>query len=140
MLIAFGKFADTYDVSTDSCNIVAIYVPTAMFAYLSSAGETFRKEMWAYSEFLEPLALVPQYIMCYRVARVRPTVVLYVLGVGGYRILYVCNWIYKRYKWQGAYHDYISWFGGALECVLFVDFVLRISRRQEVIGALGSAT
>lgn len=139
MLYAFGKWPDTYDASSDSCNLLAIYVPVAVFAYVSSAGSSFVKEMWAYSEFLEPLALVPQYIMCYRVARVRPAVILYVLGVGGYRLLYILNWIYKRYKWHAAYHDYISWFGGTLECILFFDFVFRIMQRKEVIGAIGAS-
>lgn len=139
MLVAFAKFPSTHDVSADSCNIIAIYLPTALFAYISSVGQPLRKELWAYSEFLEPLALVPQYIMCYRVTRVRPVVVLYVLGVGGYRCLYVCNWIYKRYMWHESYHDYISWFGGALECILFFDFVFRIMQRKEVIGAIGAS-
>lgn len=139
MLFAFGKLKDTYDTSVDSCNLLAIYLPTALVAYLSSAGTSLQRELWAYSEFLEPLALVPQYIMCYRVATVRPVVILYVLAVGGYRLLYVCNWIYKRYKWHGQYHDYISWFGGVLESVLFFDFVFRISQRKEVIGAIGAS-
>eukprot|EP00443_Scrippsiella_acuminata_P057823 CAMPEP_0115502568 /NCGR_PEP_ID=MMETSP0271-20121206/69016_1 /TAXON_ID=71861 /ORGANISM="Scrippsiella trochoidea, Strain CCMP3099" /LENGTH=264 /DNA_ID=CAMNT_0002931609 /DNA_START=182 /DNA_END=972 /DNA_ORIENTATION=+ len=139
MLYAFSHFHTTYDASTDSCNLVAIYLPTALVAYVSSAGTGFRQEMWAYSEFLEPLAMVPQYIVCYRAPRVRPAAVFYVLAVGGYRALYVCNWIYKRYKWHAAYHDYISWFGGALECILFFDFVVRISQRKEVIGAIGAS-
>merc|ERR1719210_2809076 len=71
--------------------------------------------------------------------RVRVASVLYVLAVGGYRFLYVCNWIYKRYKWHESYHDYTSWCGGVLECILFVDFVMRISRRREVIGAIGAS-
>lgn len=140
MLYLFAKYPHTYDISADSCNVIALFVGAGIIAYVSSAGSSFEKELWAYSEFLEPLALVPQYIMCYRVQRVKPTVVLYVLAVGGYRLLYVCNWIYKRYKWHGAYHDYISWCGGILECVLFADFALRISQRQEVIGAFGGAT
>lgn len=140
MLHFFAKFSSTYDLNTDSANIVVILGPVALVAWVTSVGTGFQHELWTYSEFLEPFALVPQYIMCYRVSRVRPAVVLYVLAVGGYRLLYVCNWIYKRYRWSSAYHDYISWCGGAMESVLFIDFVMRISQRKEVIGALGAST
>lgn len=135
MLFAFAQLHETYDRSTDSCNLMALVLPTAVFAYMSSAGNGIREELWAYSEFLEPVALVPQYIVCYRAARMRPVTVLYVLAMGGYRALYVCNWLYKRYKWHGAYHDYISWCGGAIECFFFADFVLRISQNREVMGS-----
>jgi len=139
MIVAFGIFGETYNPGADSCNIMAILVPTAVIAYLTSAGAGLEQEMWTYSELLEPLALLPQYIICYRATRVRPAAVIYVLAVGGYRLLYICNWIYKRYKWHGMYHDYTSWFGGGLEAVLFIDFVIRICQRKEVIGAISTS-
>uniref|UniRef100_A0A7S4QQY6 ER lumen protein-retaining receptor n=1 Tax=Alexandrium monilatum TaxID=311494 RepID=A0A7S4QQY6_9DINO len=140
MLASFALLWQGYNATADSCNLLAILAPTAAAAYMASAGSGFREEMWTFSEFLEPFALVPQYIICYRSVRVRPAAVIYTLAVGGYRFLYVCNWIYKRYKWQSAYRDYTSWLGGALECVLFIDFVMRISRRQEVIGEVGASS
>lgn len=138
MLYMFVRLQRTYDAAADSCNLVAVLVPTAAFAYMTSTGSGFQQEMWTFSEFLEPFALVPQYIVCYRGRTLRPAAVLYVLAVGGYRVLYVGNWIYKRYMWHGAYHDYTSWLGGAIECVLFVDFVVRICQRKEVVGAAAS--
>lgn len=140
MLGAFAWLHETYDFSADSCNLVAIVAPTAAFAYVTSNGTGFQKEMWTFSEFLEPLALLPQYIVCYRSIRIRPAAVLYVLCVGGYRVFYVLNWIYKRAKWHGQYHDYTSWFGGLVECVLFFDFLIRISQRREVIGNMGASS
>ncbi|CAJ1359709.1 unnamed protein product [Effrenium voratum] len=138
MLWCFHKLHITYDSAADSCNLLALVLPTAIIAFLSG-GEGLREEAWTFSELLEPLALIPQYIMCYRATRVRPAAVIYVLAVGGYRTLYVCNWIYKRYVWHGAYHDYTSWIGGALECIIFADFLFRISQRREVIGAIGAS-
>lgn len=139
MLAAFAFLWRTYDATLDSCNLLAVLLPTAVAAYAASAGSGFQQEMWTFSEFLEPFALVPQYIVCYRASRVRPAAILYVFAVGGYRALYICNWMYKRYKWHSAYHDYTSWCGGALECILFVDFMIRISQRKEVIGAMGAS-
>jgi ER lumen protein retaining receptor len=135
MLASFVWFQNTYDSGADSFNLVAVIVPTAICAYMAASGSGLQEEMWTWSEFLEPFALVPQYVMCYRVKSIRPVALLYVAAVGGYRLLYVCNWIYKRFKWHSAYHDYTSWLGGSVECVLFVDFVLRIAqRREEALG------
>lgn len=137
MLLLFARLHHTYDAGADSCNLLALVAPALVLAHAASTGSGFCEEMWTLSELLEPVALVPQYILCYRAAKVRPVVVLYVLAVGGYRLLYVCNWIYKRTQWHSAYRDYTSWFGGAIECVLFIDFIVRISRRSEVVGELG---
>lgn len=130
MLIAFVLFRDTYDAKGDSCNLVAILMPTAIAAYLFSREPTFVETMWTLSEYLETFALVPQYILCYKTELVGPRTALYVLAVGGYRVLYVCNWIYKRSKWHSSYTDYTSWASGGIECLLWADFAFRLFRRQ----------
>jgi len=135
MLASFALFSHTYDMAADSCNVVAILVPTLAAAFMMSSGSGLQEQLWTWSEFIEPFALVPQYIMCYRAKSLRPAALFYVLAVGGYRVLYVCNWIYKRAKWHGAYHDYTSWIGGGVECILFIDFVVRIAKRSD--NALG---
>lgn len=135
MIASFALFQHSYDAAADSCNIVAILVPTLIAACMMGSGEGFQELVWTWSEFLEPFALIPQYIMCYRAKSIRRVALLYVLAVGGYRVLYVCNWIYKRAKWSSAYHDYTSWIGGSVECILFIDFVFRIAKRGD--DALG---
>eukprot|EP00927_Polykrikos_kofoidii_P052148 TRINITY_DN45932_c0_g1_i1.p1 TRINITY_DN45932_c0_g1~~TRINITY_DN45932_c0_g1_i1.p1 ORF type:complete len:299 (+),score=48.26 TRINITY_DN45932_c0_g1_i1:100-996(+) len=135
MIAHFFLLRHTYDADVDSCNLLVLIAPALVAAHIFAGGSGFREEMWTFSEFLEPVALLPQYIVCYRGRGVHLTALLYVLAVGGYRLLYVCNWIYKRYKWHGAYHDYTSWIGGVLECIIFVDFVMRILQRREVVEA-----
>lgn len=142
MLCAFHRFRDTYEAAADSCNLFAILGPVAVTAFLTSSNLGWQKELWTLSEFVEPFALVPQYIMCYRAKNVRFVTIVYVMAVGGYRVLYIGNWIYKRYTWHAAYHDYTSWLGGVLECILFFDFMFRIARRREEIipdSSLGKA-
>mmetsp|Transcript_51624 Transcript_51624/g.122861 ORF Transcript_51624/g.122861 Transcript_51624/m.122861 type:complete len:300 (-) Transcript_51624:125-1024(-) len=129
MLLLFWHLHKTYDAVADSCNIVAIVVPLAITAHLTSSSSGLEEELWTFSEYLEPFALIPQYIMCHKAAVLRPETLAYVLAVGGYRALYVCNWLYKRSKLHSAYHDYTSWVGGLLECIFFADFVVRILRR-----------
>lgn len=136
MLMSFAIFHHTYDVVADSCNLVAILVPTFIAAFIVASDEGLQQELWTWSEFIEPFALVPQYIVLYRAKEVRRVSLLYVAAVGGYRLLYVCNWIYKRWTWHQAYHDYTSWIGGGLECILFFDFLFRILQRRDAQDAL----
>eukprot|EP00928_Gymnodinium_smaydae_P091563 TRINITY_DN75284_c0_g1_i1.p1 TRINITY_DN75284_c0_g1~~TRINITY_DN75284_c0_g1_i1.p1 ORF type:complete len:292 (+),score=60.43 TRINITY_DN75284_c0_g1_i1:179-1054(+) len=142
MIFLFYVFRASYDVVTDSCNVLAIVMPAALVAHITSGGSGLKEEMWTFSEFLEPFALLPQYIVCYRARRVRGAALLYVVALGGYRVLYVCNWIYKRYVWHGRYHDYVSWFAGGMECLMFVNFVVGMAKgRREAVEAsiLGNA-
>jgi len=137
MLVMFWLFRHTYDSVADSCNLLAILLPVATAALVLGSGSGVKDDLWTFSEFLEPFALLPQYIVCYRAKRVRPGALMYVFAVGGYRMLYVCNWICKRSKWHDRYHDYTSWLGGIVECILFVDFLCRIAQRKDVIEASG---
>lgn len=139
MLYAFVQMHSTYDAIADSANLVVLCVPALLLAHFTAGASSLREELWSFSEFLEPCALIPQYIVCYRAQRVRPAAVLYMLAIGGYRVLYVFNWIYKRYMWQSAYHDYTSWLTGLVECIIFGDFVYRITQRKEIIGAVGAS-
>eukprot|EP00929_Paragymnodinium_shiwhaense_P102552 TRINITY_DN65749_c0_g1_i1.p1 TRINITY_DN65749_c0_g1~~TRINITY_DN65749_c0_g1_i1.p1 ORF type:complete len:287 (+),score=63.66 TRINITY_DN65749_c0_g1_i1:123-983(+) len=137
-LAGIGVLDDTYEAALDSCNILAILVPTFFLSGLVTMTSGILDRLWTFSEFLEPFALVPQYIMCYRAPEMRPIVIVYILCVGGYRVLYLCNWVYKRYCWHAAYHDYTSWLGGAVECVLFFDFVRCIVIRKSTDSLLGA--
>ncbi|CAK8986784.1 ER lumen protein-retaining receptor [Durusdinium trenchii] len=66
MLWLFHKLHQTYEAAADSCNLLALVAPAAILAWLSG-GMGLREEAWTFSELLEPLALIPQYIVCYRV-------------------------------------------------------------------------
>merc|ERR1719160_1131521 len=130
MLLAFSQLTATYDARRDSCNILAIAAPTFLAAYIFSRQPTVVERMWTFSEYLETFALVPQYIVCYKSSRLPTPVIFYILALGGYRVLYVCNWIYKRSQWHSSYTDYTSWASGGIECLLWADFAFRLFRRQ----------
>lgn len=142
MIAAFSLHAHTYDQAGDSCNVVLILVPVAILAFLVSEPGGGAKQMcWTFSEVLEPVALLPQYIMSYRSlqkAKLRRVVVLFLTTVGGYRFLYVCSWIYKRMAWHTLYTDPISWLGGCLECAMFTDFAFTLSQGSGIVSSFGS--
>lgn len=135
MLVCFQRFGNTYDARADSCNVVAIVCPTMLAAFFFSRLPEFVERMWTFSEYLETFALVPQYIVCYKSQKMPAAVIWYVLCLGGYRCLYVMNWLYKRFEWASMYTDYTSWVSGGVECLLFFDFVVRLFKRNpNVLG------
>merc|ERR1719379_1978269 len=81
--------------------------------------------LWTFSEFIEGFAMVPQYIFCYRdraSAQRDWGVSIYVIALGGYRVFYALNWIYKKIQ-MPHYSDIQSWIGGIVEIVFFIDFL-----------------
>merc|ERR1711879_537689 len=74
--------------------------------------------------FIEGFAMVPQYIFCYRerIAGRDWGTSLYVICLGGYRVFYALNWIYKKVQ-MPHYSDIQSWIGGIIEILFFTDFL-----------------
>merc|ERR1719201_1683648 len=67
--------------------------------------------------------MVPQYIFCYRDRGGKdPGVTVFVMSLGGYRVFYAANWIYKKIQ-MPHYTDLQSWIGGIIEILFFVDFL-----------------
>merc|ERR1712137_810379 len=62
-------------------------------------------------------------IFCYREKAGRDWgTSLYVVSLGGYRVFYALNWIYKKIQ-MPHYSDIQSWLGGVIEILFFVDFL-----------------
>lgn len=136
-IVAMLRYRDTRDSAADSCCFFTIVVAVGIIADATTLGSSLRSQLWTFSEFLEPLALVPQYLMCYKAKQLRPAVVAYIFAVGGYRVLYIGNWVFKRYCWHSAYSDYSSWFSGLMESVLFFDFLISVARQRNADSLLG---
>eukprot|EP00933_Yihiella_yeosuensis_P052035 TRINITY_DN50016_c0_g1_i1.p1 TRINITY_DN50016_c0_g1~~TRINITY_DN50016_c0_g1_i1.p1 ORF type:complete len:291 (-),score=46.45 TRINITY_DN50016_c0_g1_i1:152-1024(-) len=123
VLFLFNKFERTYDRRNDTCSMTVILVPCAVAAVILTSEYSFLEVLWTFSEFIEGFAMVPQYIFCYR-ERVNkdPGTSLYVVMMGGYRVFYALNWIYKKIN-MPKYSDIQSWIGGIVEIIFFIDFL-----------------
>lgn len=124
VLIIFKALDKTYERQKDTCSLVVIFAPCITAAILLAKDNSPLEILWSFSQFLEGFAMVPQYIFCYRDKGSRDFgVVLYVLSLGGYRVFYAANWIYKKVM-MPAYSDIHSWTGGIIEILFFSDFLL----------------
>merc|ERR1719409_948002 len=114
----------TYQRVNDTCSLVIIIAPCATASLLLTSEYSILEILWTFSEFVEGFAMVPQYIFCYRDRGAKDWgVSFYVLSLGGYRVFYALNWIYKKVM-MPQYYDIHSWIGGALEIVFFIDFIV----------------
>merc|ERR1711862_386397 len=66
--------------------------------------------------------MVPQYIFCYRSGPRDISQTLYVMALGGYRVFYALNWVYKKIE-MPHYSDIQSWMSGIIEIMFFIDFL-----------------
>jgi len=128
VLVIFAKLDSTYERQKDTCSLVVIMIPCVAASILLAKDFTDGVGLlWAFSQFLEGFAMVPQYIFCYRDRGARDVgIMLYVISLGGYRVFYAANWIYKK-LYVPNYTDIHSWLGGIIEIAFFCDYLLSFS-------------
>ena len=61
---------------------------SGLFSYLFEV-------LWAFSEYLEAIAIMPQLIMTQRHGGVENITSWYIATLGAYRGLYICNWVFR---------------------------------------------
>lgn len=81
--------------STDTFRIELIILPSLILALIFNYSFTFTEIAWAFSIFLEALAILPQLHMLKRTGQAEALTRYYILTLGCYRGLYILNWIYR---------------------------------------------
>ena len=61
------------------------------------AGHYFFEACWAFSEYLEAVAIFPQIWVMHKNKSAENITAWYLISLGAYRALYVCNWVYRAY-------------------------------------------
>jgi ER lumen protein retaining receptor len=135
-LIVFWRLDKTYERSKDTCSLIVIFMPCITASFLLTNEFSAIEMLWSFSQFLEGFAMVPQYVFCYRDRGAKDIGVgLYVLSLGGYRVFYAANWIYKKVL-MPHYSDFQSWIGGVIEILFFADYVLSLCTGYSVLRSM----
>jgi ER lumen protein retaining receptor len=77
--------------------------------------------IWAFSIYLEAVAILPQLFLLQKQGEVENLTSHYVAALGAYRGLYLMNWVY-RYFTEDDYLQRIVWFAGTVQTGLYIDF------------------
>ncbi|PVV05001.1 hypothetical protein BB560_000484 [Smittium megazygosporum] len=110
----------TYDSGTDTFRIEYALVGAAVVALVLPDAYTVFKVLWSFSIYLESVAILPQLFLTQRTGEADTITSHYIFALGGYRALYLLNWVY-RYNVEG-YVDWIAWLAGIIQTVLYADF------------------
>ncbi|KIP03715.1 hypothetical protein PHLGIDRAFT_110488 [Phlebiopsis gigantea 11061_1 CR5-6] len=114
------KFRPTHDPSIDTFRVEYLLGPCVLLGLLFNYRFKFTEVLWAFSIFLESVAILPQLFMLQRTGEAETITTHYLAALGAYRALYIPNWIY-RYFSEGIV-DPIAVIAGIVQTALYVDF------------------
>jgi ER lumen protein retaining receptor len=115
----------THDPAIDTLRLEYLIGPTAVLALIfnygwSSDASTIKEIFWAFSIYLEAVAILPQLFMLQRTGEAETITTHYLFALGAYRALYIPNWIYRYFAEDAI--DPISVLAGLVQAGLYLDF------------------
>ncbi|KAF9196271.1 endoplasmic reticulum retention protein [Haplosporangium sp. Z 27] len=114
------KFKATNDPRLDTFQVQYIVAGAAVLSLIANYAFTFQEVFWTFSVYLEAVAILPQLFMLTKTGEAEVITTHYLFALGGYRALYLVNWIYRYYTEQ--YVDWIVWVAGTVQTGLYCDF------------------
>jgi ER lumen protein retaining receptor len=121
-----SPYCKTYDAQFDDFNVLFLIVPSFVLACFVNEYFSIFEVLWTFSIYLEAVAIIPQLIVVHKHARETGGFVdtlssHYVFALGGYRALYLLNWIYRLFT-EKAYSNWIVWIAGLVQTAIYCDF------------------
>lgn len=113
----------TYDKDNDTFRIRYLIVPCLVLALIlhGSRGNGFIVETaWAFSQYLEAVAILPQIFLLEYTERYDALTSHYLFCLGAYRVLYLIHWIARYYVYRR--YNAISIIAGIVQTLMYADF------------------
>ena len=113
-------YKPTHDPNVDTFKVSWLLAGSAVLAVLFPQKYTLPEILWAFSIWLESVAILPQLFLLQRTGEAETITTHYIFALGVYRALYIPNWIY-RYFAEGWF-DPIAFVAGVVQTILYSDF------------------
>lgn len=114
------KYKPTQDPAIDTFKVEYLLGPCALLALIFNYKFTVVEVLWAFSIYLEAVAVFPQLFMLHRTGEAETITTHYLFALGLYRAMYIPNWI-LRYTTENTL-DPIAIFSGIVQTGLYADF------------------
>ncbi|KAE9538791.1 hypothetical protein AGLY_005373, partial [Aphis glycines] len=114
--LVFYTFKTTYNHKYDCFRIMYLIVPSLMLSFVFVHVYSMMEIIWAFSIYLESVAIVPQLFMVPRTSQDKSIVSHYLFALGSYKAFYLLNWIYHYY--EENFFDPIVIVAGIVETVM----------------------
>uniref|UniRef100_A0A6B2LHC1 ER lumen protein-retaining receptor n=1 Tax=Arcella intermedia TaxID=1963864 RepID=A0A6B2LHC1_9EUKA len=115
------KYGKSYSKDEDTFPTWWLVVPCLLLSLVWNEEFSFFEVLWAFSIYLEAVSILPQLVLLQKTGNVETLTGHYIFCLGGYRALYLLNWIY-RYTMEDDYSQWIVWVSGTIQTILYVDF------------------
>jgi ER lumen protein retaining receptor len=115
-----STYRPTHDPNLDTFRVQYLLGGAAALALLFPYKYTPLEILWAFSIWLESVAILPQLFMLQRTGEADTITVHYLFALGIYRALYIPNWVW-RYFAEGWF-EAIPVLAGIVQTVLYSDF------------------
>ncbi|KAL3520084.1 hypothetical protein ACH5RR_018233 [Cinchona calisaya] len=111
----------SYDRELDTFRHYFLILASFVFALVVHEKFTVQEIFWAFSLYLEAVAILPQLVLLQRSGNVDNLTGQYVFFLGAYRGFYILNWIY-RYFTEQRFTRWIACISGLVQTALYADF------------------
>jgi ER lumen protein retaining receptor len=120
-------YKPTHDPNIDTFRVQYLLGGALLLALIYPYEYTFPEILWAFSIWLESVAILPQLFLLQRTGEAETITTHYLFALGLYRALYIPNWVWRYFtetnKVTGApWFDGIAVMAGLVQTVLYSDF------------------
>jgi ER lumen protein retaining receptor len=116
------RYKPTNDPNLDTFRVEFLLLFAGVLAILFPVRYTVLELCWAFSIWLESVAILPQLFMLQRTGEAEAITAHYLFALGIYRALYIPNWIYRYMTEPHHKIDTIAVVAGVLQTILYSDF------------------
>ncbi len=117
-----NAYKPTNDPNADTFRVQYLLGGAAVLAILLPYEYKVSEILWAFSIWLEAVAILPQLFMLQRTGEAETIDTHYLFALGMYRALYIPNWIYRYFAEPHHKLDWIAIVAGLIQTVLYSDF------------------
>ncbi|ERF77077.1 ER lumen protein retaining receptor [Endocarpon pusillum Z07020] len=120
LYLMLNDYKPTHDPNLDTFKVSYLLGGSAVLAVVFPYKYTPSEILWAFSIWLESVAILPQLFLLQRTGEADTITTHYLFALGIYRALYIPNWIYRYFTED--YFDQIAVLAGIVQTVLYSDF------------------
>ncbi|XWS42886.1 hypothetical protein CRYUN_Cryun16bG0052800 [Craigia yunnanensis] len=111
----------TYSKDQDTFRHYFLIPPCFVLALLIHPVFNVTEVLWAFSIYLEAVAILPQLVLLQRSRNIDNLTGNYIFLLGAYRALYLINWAYRFFMENHKFH-WIPWLAGLVQTAFYADF------------------
>ncbi|KAK4974659.1 endoplasmic reticulum retention protein [Elasticomyces elasticus] len=113
-------YKPTHDPNQDTFKVEYLLAGALVLGIVWPPHYQVTEMLWAFSLWLEAVAILPQLFMLQRTGEAETITTHYLFALGAYRALYIPNWIYRYFA--GEYVELIAVAAGIVQTILYSDF------------------